>query len=61
MPIYEYFCPICGHKKEVLQSHSEVFGTGTFLLSKITCHNCNKVMDRKVGSIASWEFKGALA
>lgn len=51
MPIYEYECQACGHKKEVLQKISDA------PLTK--CPKCGKPELKKLISAAGFRLKGA--
>lgn len=50
MPIYEYECQSCGHKKEALQKISDV--------PLVDCPECNKPDLKKMISAAGFRLKG---
>ena len=51
MPIYEYECQACGHKKEALQKISDAPLT--------ECPECGKAELKKLISAAGFRLKGA--
>ena len=51
MPIYEYKCSSCGHKKEVLQKMSDA--------PLIECPACGKLALTKLVSAAGFQLKGS--
>jgi len=51
MPIYEYKCSSCGHKKEVLQKMSDA--------PLIECPACGKATLSKLISAAGFQLKGS--
>lgn len=55
MPLHEYRCEKCGVRVEKLvrSIHREI--------PVVNCPECGERMERKVGKIAGWEFKGVLA
>lgn len=50
MPIYEYECKACGHKKEALQKISDA--------PLVDCPECNKPDLKKMISAAGFRLKG---
>ena len=54
MPLYEYQCPACGYKTEACLSYEEG-KTKVFI-----CVCCQRVMVRRLGNIAYFEFKEKL-
>ena len=50
MPIYEYECQACGHKKEALQKISDA--------PLVDCPECNKPELKKMISAAGFRLKG---
>ncbi len=55
MPIYEYQCKGCGHKEERLM---KMIGKREV---SVGCPRCGNRLERKVGKISHFEFKGKLA
>lgn len=55
MPVYEYWCQGCGKEVEKLVKSIERE------LPLVSCPDCGARMTKKVGSIAHFEFKGAMA
>ncbi len=47
MPIYEYYCQVCGKNSDVLHP--------TFGNSRATCPNCGAKADRKVSQF-TWKW-----
>lgn len=53
MPLFEYWCQGCGYEEErLVKTPQEVV---------VSCRKCGAKMDRKVGKVAHYEFKGVLA
>ncbi len=59
MAIYQYKCPKCGDEVEILTKTIENEEQEGRLV--VLCSKCNEQMEKQIGKIAHWEFKGTMA